>query len=255
MRSAVQVSNFGRKLHAYIDGSCEIALPPGIVHITVTKGPEFEPIDEQFSLAPGKLALRFELKRLIDPACEGWYAGAIAVTTLSPHEVLLEGAAEGLRVVDLLAFERETAAVVDYPNLIAFSGQRACLESSECLVAVNTLNGHFVLGGLALLNCHRPIFPIRFGRSRSGEPAPDNWSLADWCDQCHRKRGLVVGMNVAWWEKSNGGEGLADAILGKIDAVGLGELYVASSQWWYTLLSLGLQAPNRRRNTDRGILG
>jgi hypothetical protein len=233
----------GKKPHAYIDGSCEIGLPPGLVHVTITKGPEYETIDKSISLPPGKLALRFELKRLIDPARERWHAGAIAVSTMSPHDVLLEGAAEGLHVVDLLAYERETTTVVDYPNLIAFSGQRACLETSECLVAVNTLNGHFVLGGLALLNCHRPIFPFRFGCSRSGEPAPDDWSLAAWCDQCHRKRGLVIGLNVAWWEKSNGGEGLADTILGKIDAVGLGELFVGSIKWWYTLLSLGLRAP------------
>jgi hypothetical protein len=233
----------GRKLHAYIDGSCEVALPPGLIQVTVSKGPEYEQIDKAVPLPPGKLALRFELKRLIDPGRDGWHAGVMTASALSPHEVLLEGAAEGLRVVDLLAFERETLTAVDYPNLIAFSGQRPCVANSDCLVTVNTLNASPGLGSLALLNCHRPVFPLRFDHGKALESAPGNWTLVDWCDQCHRKRGLVIGLCVGWWEKWSGGEALADVILGKVDAVGLGELYVESIQWWYTLLSLGLRIP------------
>jgi hypothetical protein len=229
----------GTKLYACIDGCCEIALPPGVIRVVIAKGPEYEPVDKEVALAPGKLALRFDLERVIDSEACGWHSGAMALTTLSPHEVLLEAAAEGLRVVDLLAFERRVETTIDYPNLIAFSGQRPCLETPACLLAVNTLNGHQMLGGLALLNCHRPVFPLRFG----DEPAPNNWTLADWCDQCHRKRGLVIALNVDWWEKWDGGELLADLLLGKIDAVGLGELFVESIQWWYTLLSLGLRVP------------
>jgi hypothetical protein len=243
--------SIGGKTFAYIDGICEILLPPGPIQVTITKGPEYKGVDRTVRLAPGKLALRFELNRHIDPAREGWHSGALAVTPLSPHEVLLEGAAEGFRVVDLLAFQHETTSgppdqpetVIAYPNLLAFSGQRPCLETLDCLIAVNTLNGNRALGGLALLNSHRPVFPLEFGRSRSGAPSPDNWSLADWCDQCHRKGGLVIGLNVDWWEKWNGGEGLADLILGKIDAVGLGEMYVGSIQWWYTLHTIGVRVP------------
>ena len=48
----------------------------------------------------------------------------------------------------------------------------------------------------------------------------DDWSLADWCDQCHRKGGLVIGANPR--REGAGptpGETLADLILGKIDAL------------------------------------
>ena len=61
----------------------------------------------------------------------------------------------------------------------------------------------------------RPVFPLGFG----GEET-DDWSVRDWCDQCHRKGGLAV-----WVDAFNenvgppGGEALIAAILGKIDAI------------------------------------
>src|SRR5436305_394327 len=73
------------------------------------------------------------------------------------------------------------------PGLLAFSGTRAALEAPGCAVAVNTLNAHPTLGTVGLLNSHRPVYPLRFGA-----PGADDWSVADWCDQCHRKAGLVT---------------------------------------------------------------
>jgi hypothetical protein len=266
---------------SYVDGTCEIELPSGAVHVVIEKGPEYERLEQQVQLPVGKLALRFELHQLYDPCKEGWYAGAMTWTSLSPHEVLLEGAAEGLRVVDLLAYERETnrdgcekwpvlricppspreevdtvlepSTTVDYPNLLAFSGQRPCLETPECLVAVNTLNLSRSLGNVALLHCHRIVFPLRFGRSAfdgSAHHRPDNWTLADWCDQCHRKRGLVVGLSVHCSDEDPwyGGEALADLILGKVDAVGW-----RSIDPWYKLLSLGLRVPIVAKLPDRPL--
>jgi hypothetical protein len=253
--------------------------------IEIEKGPEYQRVNEVINLPPGKLALRFELTRLIDPSQDRWYAGALVKTPLSPHDMLLEGSAEGLRIVDLLAYERESAldgrdhwksrsdpyvrtkpasgvadhggerggeteTLIDHPNLLAFSGQHPCLESPACIVACNTLNSHSALGSLALLNCHRIVFPLRFGRSgneRSAYHRPDNWALADWCDQCHRKGGVVIGLDLRWWADAqhswSSGEGLADLILGKIDGVGMRHHIAGDADWWYTLLSLGLRAP------------
>lgn len=239
----------------YIDGTCEIELSPGPLTVAIAKGPEYQPVVREIALTPGKMSLRLELQRSYDPRTAGWFSGAITHMTLSPHEVLLEGEAEGLRVVDLLAYERVTTPpdghdellpnLIDYPNLMAFSGQRPCLETQDCLVAVNTLNRHWVLGTLALLNCHRVVFPLRVDRAHERE-----WTLADWCDQCHRKHGLVVsGLGAA--------EQVADVLLGKIDAVGLGgeTLPTCQAALWQNLLALGLRLPAVAEPTDRRPLG
>jgi len=166
-----------------------------------------------------------------------------------PHAALFEAAAEDVAVANLLATQariprgkrrRSYAAI---PNMLAFSGQRPALEMPGHMVVVNTQNYHRVLGSLGLLNCHRAVYPLVFGRPRG----MDNWTLSDWCDQCHRKGGLVV-----WTRRSAqvpeditflASEALADFVLGKVDA-----FEVAGVAWcsfenpeWYHLLNSGLR--------------
>jgi hypothetical protein len=203
----------GDEAHAYIDGACEIQLPPGRLHVAISKGPEYRPVETAVVLAPGKLALRFELERWTDLSSEGWYPGDVHCLYLTPHAALLEAAAEDVAVVNLLATEDRYPDNQTYrwfPNLLAFSGQRPALERPGHMVVVNSLNRHRVLGELILLNCHRLVFPLSFG----GPHEFDNWTLADWCDQCHRKSGLVIGTFL-----QPPGEVLADLIRGKVDAV------------------------------------
>src|SRR3954469_5179372 len=95
----------GGKAYAYIDGTCEVPLPPGPVHVEISKGPEYVPLRTDTALAPGKLALRFTLERWADPRREGWYSGDTRAHFLTPHAALLEAAAEDLAVVNLLACE------------------------------------------------------------------------------------------------------------------------------------------------------
>ena len=129
------------------------------------------------------------------------------------------------------------------PNLLAFSGQRPTLERPGHLVVVNTHNCHPVLGSLGLLNCHRVVYPLRFGGPERG----DDWSLADWCDQCHRKGGLVTWTRT--WHESTAfryGEPLADLVLGKIDAFEIDffeDSPFDSLPDWYRLLNAGLRVP------------
>jgi hypothetical protein len=195
----------GGENHAFIDGACEVPLPSGLVTVQISKGPEYRPLRETVRLAAGQMALRFTIHRLADLRADGWFAGDIRAHDLTPHSALLEGAAEGLAVVQLLVRELPGSM----RNVSAFSGTAPALASPECLVVVNTLNVHSVLGRVALLHCHRPVFPLS-----SGPPGLADWSVADWCDQCHRKKGLVVWSGAG----ENDGEALASLILGKIDA-------------------------------------
>lgn len=238
----------GMKPHAYIDGACEIALPPGPLQVHVSKGPEFVPQTCDVQLVQGKLALRLDIHRWIDLRKEGWYSGDTRAHHLSPHAALLEAQGEDLAVVNLLAAECQVQGPYRKqfparPNLLAFSGQQPCLEVPGHMVVVNTHNQHPQLGSLGLLNCHRVVYPLTFG----GPDGKEDWTLAAWCDQCHRKGGLVVWTNpLHEAEHFRFGEPLADLILGKIDAFEI-DFYEDSPfdalPHWYTLLNAGLRVP------------
>jgi hypothetical protein len=244
------------KAYAYIDGACEIALPAGRLLVEATKGPEFVPVRQEVDLTPGKLALRFNVERWIDLRKEGWHSGDCRAHFLTPHAALLEGAAEDLAIVNLLieecrlpSFDEETDAfrglAPAIPNIVAFSGQRPVLEIPGHLVAANSHNRHALLGSVSLLNCHRPVYPLRCDDAEGW----DDWTLADWCDQCHRKGGLVIWTETDW-SNYRYGERFADLVLGKIDALeldlpggpGEGELYDQSGVWQECLNS-GFRIP------------
>jgi hypothetical protein len=233
----------GPERWAYIDGACEARLPPGPVTVEAVKGPEYAPLRREVSLGPGQISLRLAVERWCDLRAEGWHAGDTRATDLPPHAALLEGAAEGLAFVNLLAHERPPAAgrAPAVSNLLAFSGTKPVLASQECSVVVNTLNAHPVLGTVALLDSHRPVFPLRFGAPGGS----DDWSIADWCDQCHRKRGLVVWPDLPrLTDEHPQGEALACAVLGKMDAFEVSRLDGPEPDVlgpYYRLLDCGLR--------------
>jgi hypothetical protein len=239
----------GDQPHAFIDGSCEIQLPPGSVHVTIRKGPEFRPLERTLAVTPGKLALRFELERWSDLRAERWHAGDTRCHFLTPHAAILEARAEDVAVVNLLCHECEVdnhRPVRDraYANILAFSGQRPALAEPGHMVVVNTMNSHPILGRLLLLNCHRVVFPLTFG----GLDGFDGWTLADWCDQCHRKGGLVIADDFFTPAADHPhGELLSDLILGKVDALNFSSIgYPGPAEAlddWYRLLDAGLRVP------------
>jgi hypothetical protein len=223
-----------------VDGGCEIKLPAGVpLRVRVTKGPEYVPIDQEVTLGGGQMAVRLSLDRWANPEVSGWHTGDGRAHFLSPHGALLEAKAEGLDVVNLLATEQLVPGQNGhlYPiatNLDAFGGQSPTLEGDGRQVVVNTFNTHPALGKLALLNTHRPVFPLTFGEDS------DDWSLVDWCRQCHRKKGLAVWCDPfrpgALW-----GEALVALILGELDAVEFDT--TPRMQPYYTLLDAGFVVP------------
>jgi hypothetical protein len=146
------------------------------------------------------------------------------------------------------------------PNILAFSGQHPALEGHGCLVVVNTANEHPHLGRLALLNCHRIVYPLKFGSWDSA--GREDWTLSDWCDQCHRKGGLVIGHEFFGVGNGYGGEILADLLMGKIDALDLNNGFVHPGETvmdeWDELLNVGLQVPltaGSGKRSNRELLG
>jgi hypothetical protein len=235
----------GAKKWAYIDGACEILLPPGKLHVEIAKGPEYKPIDEEVTLLAGKMSMRFTIERWCDMRSQGWYSGDTRVHFLTPDAALLEGQAEDLAVVNLLALETQVRDITGLerraiPNVVSFSGQTFARQTPLCGVAVNTLNAHPFLGTLALHHCHRIVFPLAFG----DDDDATEWTLDAWCDQCHRKGGLVVWHR--WANDERFGEAFANLIRGKIDALGIDnfsdkgqDLRDCREFWW----SAGIDVP------------
>jgi hypothetical protein len=256
--------------HAYIDGTCEIRLPTGPLKVSIAKGPEYRPLTDELTLNRGKIALRFEMERWTDLRAERWYSGDCRSHFLTPHAALLEGAAEDVAVVNLLVWQslifgdhrRQYPAI---SNILAFSGQHPALELPGHMVVVNTMNLHEDLGRLLLLNCHRVVYPL----TTAGPEGWHYWTLADWCDQCHRKGGLVVGDNFfGHYPGQAHGELLADVIMGKTDALLLGDFEnpEADAQLkqeselmeWYWLLDCGFRVPlagGSGKDSNLGVLG
>jgi hypothetical protein len=236
----------GAKEYAYIDGACEVPLPAGTIHAELWKGLEYRPQTVEVMLPAGKLALRLSIERWTNLREQGWYSGDTRVHFLSPRAALLEAAAEDLAVVNVLAFEDRIQdlsgdTVPAIPNILDYSGQEPAAEAPGHLVAVNTRNVHPLLGCLGLLHTHRVVYPLTFG----GAGRLEDWTLRDWCGQCHRKGGLVV-----WTRPLLGhplGEALADLILGEVDAYEIDSCYEQSAfdvlADWYGLLNCGFRVP------------
>ncbi|HEV3256035.1 MAG TPA: CehA/McbA family metallohydrolase [Gemmataceae bacterium] len=253
----------GSKRYAYIDGTCEIRLPAGPLVIEIHKGTEYKPQHIETVLPEGKLALRYGVERWTDLRREGWYSAETRAHYLTPHAALLEGAAEDLAVVNLLAeavtvrhcddghffLKTPVAHLPEYPafpNLLAFSGQQPCLERPGHMVVVNTHNVHRTLGSVALLHCHRVVHPLVV----DWDEGLGDWALADWCDQCRRKGGLTVCTSL--FDSDFGGqqcygEILAALILAKMDAIELDAFSQVDEKQledhWYTFLNAGCRTP------------
>ena len=59
------------KEYAYIDGTCEIQLPPGPLVVEIHKGPEYEALRHEVQLGQGQITLRFSIARRFDLRAEG----------------------------------------------------------------------------------------------------------------------------------------------------------------------------------------
>jgi hypothetical protein len=232
------------KRYAYIDGGAEYPLPTGVpLTVEISKGPAYTPIRESVILGEGQLTLRFSIRRWTGDEWRDLIATDSRCHSLTPHSARLEAAAEGLDLVNLLVTVQDYPSPDGHsyrviPNMTAFSGQSPALDC----VYVNTLNVHPALGRLALLNCHRAVFPLTFGHADEA----DDWSLSDWADQCHRKGGLVVWCNAYQSDTGlPGGEALVSAILGKVEAleVDAADRTPAVLPVWYRLLNAGLRLP------------
>ncbi|MBE3071806.1 MAG: hypothetical protein IMZ67_02420, partial [Acidobacteria bacterium] len=205
----------GDDAFAYVDGTFQVELPAGEVFVEVSKGFEYEHVRRKLDIRPGQRDLDVTIGRIADLRPRGWVSADTHVHFLSPSTAILEGQAEGLNLINLLAAQWGDlfTNVGDLPHGTLVS------RDGRTLVKVGTENRQHLLGHIALINRDSdPVYPMSAaGQNESYIGDPVWTSLAEWADACRARDGLVVGMHFPYPT----GELAADIVLGKIDAVEL----------------------------------
>jgi hypothetical protein len=226
---------------AYLDGTFQVELPVGEVYLEMTKGFEYQPVRKKLTIEPHQRELSLEISRMDDFHSRGWICADTHVHFLSPSTAVLEGQAEGLNLINLLAAQWGDL----FTNVGDLSHGPLTSSDHQTMVWVGTENRQHLLGHLALLGGQgRPVFPMSAsGPSESylGDPL---WNtLSDWAQACRKREGLVVAVHFPYPTA----ELAADIVLGRIDAV---ELYPYGEHFntlrfldWYRYLNCGYRVP------------
>jgi hypothetical protein len=236
-----------RGIHActYIDGQTIIRLPLGKVYVEVSKGFEIRPVRRVIEITPETREVMIEIEKVLRWREAGWVTADTHVHFLSPVTALLEGSAEGVNIINLLASQwgelMTNAGDFDGRNTW---GTRETGGDGEYLVRVGTENRQHVLGHISLLGYRgRMITPMTTG-------GPDESALGDaidvllteWARQCRGQGGLVVLPHFP----NPRAEHAASIIGGDIDALEMtawGDLYSGIDPYsladWYRYLNCG----------------
>ena len=158
----------------YISGETTVKLPAGTVYIEVSKGFEFRPVRQIVQVNADTRSIVIEIERALPWRANGWVTADTHVHFLSPTSALLEGAAEGVNVINLLASQwgEWMTNVGDFDGKTTWGSAEAGGDG-EYLVRVGTENRQHVLGHISLLGYRGEIIkPITSG-------GPDESALGD----------------------------------------------------------------------------
>lgn len=236
--------------YAYVPGECIADLPLGTVYIEATRGYEVSPIRQSVEIQADTAELTFEVERVLDWRSRGWVTADTHVHFLTPTTAELEGGAEDVNVVNLLASQWGEM----FSNVGDFDGKRThgSVEAGgdgDFLVRVGSENRMQTLGHISLLGYNGAlIHPLcTGGPSESALGDPQEVTMADWAEMCRRQGGLVVMPHAP----SPQCERAADFVLGAVDAVELmsfnpyqlWQLNPYGLADWYQYQNLGYQLP------------
>jgi hypothetical protein len=239
------------RLHAgtYIPGETLVKLPLGKVYIEVSKGFEVRPVRSVVEVTAETHEIVIEIEKVLPWRVRGWVTADTHVHFLSPISAMLEGSAEGVNVINLLASQwgELMTNVGDFDGHNTW-GSKEAGGDGEYLVRVGTENRQHVLGHISLLGYRgRIIAPMTTGgpdESALGDPI--EMLLTEWARQCHRQGGLVVLPHFP----NPRAEGAASIILGEIDAVEMTSwedhysgIDPYSLSDWYRYLNCGYLVP------------
>ena len=229
----------------YIPGETVIDLPLGNVYFEVSKGFEIKPVRKVQKITPRTKSITIAIEKVLPWRERGWVTADTHVHFLSPATAMLEGSAEGVNVINLLASQwgELMTNVGDFDGKTTFGSKEAGGEG-EWLVRVGTENRQHVLGHISLLGYNGNIIaPLCSGGSDEaalGDPV--GILMAEWAQRCREQGGLVVMPHFP----NPRCENAANLISGHIDAVEMcswGDLYSGIDPYslsdWYRYLNCG----------------
>jgi len=229
----------------YIPGETTLKLPLGKVYVEVSKGFEIKPVRKVIEVTPESQEVVIEVEKVLPWRERGWVTADTHVHFLSPMSALLEGAAEGVNIVNLLASQwgELMTNVGDFDGKTTW-GSPETGGDGEHLVRVGTENRQHVLGHISLLGYRAPIIaPMTTGgpdESALGDPI--EILLTEWAHQCKQQGGVVILPHFP----NPRAEHAASIVSGEIDAVEMTswhDLYSGIDPYslsdWYRYLNCG----------------
>jgi hypothetical protein len=238
--------------YAYINGECEVDVPLGNIYVEATRGYEVSPLRTVVEIGPETEEVTLEIERVLHWRERGWVSADTHVHFLSPQTALLEGKAEDVHVVNLLASQwgEMYSNVTDFDGCTTL-GSREFGGDGEFLVRVGTENRMQTLGHISLLGYSGAmIHPLcTGGPSESAIGDPQEVTMAEWAQRCIDQGGLVVMPHAPNPQL----ERAADFVLGLVHATEMmshnpiDPSYWHVSPWglvdWYRYLNMGYQIP------------
>lgn len=251
---------------SYASGSFRLRAPAGKIRISIRRGLEYLPIDEEMQLEAGRTLRRtFALKRWANMEREGWHSGDTHIHMLDPPSALFEMQAENLRVGNVLVLEH-MGKIYSKEH---FRGELDPISDARHLVYYNQEYRNQTLGHVSLLNLKTLVEPISTGGlavpettvyrysylrpSRKGFPrrGRDGWPDAlvlDAMRETHRQGGLVNWAHLRPAQL----EFPIDMVFGEIDTADIltHTRLPQTLKLWYSLLNCGFRLPSTA-GTDR----
>jgi len=176
--------------YAYVPGNFQIELPVGEVYVELSKGFEYAPVRKRIKVRPGQRELELRVGRRFDLRSEGWVTADTHVHFISPQTAWLEGQAEGLNLVNLLASQWGKM----FTNVADITGEASGSSADDTIVWVGTENRHHLLGHISMLGARgEPVFPMCGGgpgEAYFGDP--EFRLLAEWAQQCREQQGVSI---------------------------------------------------------------
>jgi len=179
----------GGRQYAYVPGEFPTDLPTGDLYVEINKGFEYKPVRRKVKVEPGQEVLELSIDRELDWRSSNWVTADTHVHFISPHTAWLEGQAEGVNVVNLLASQWGRL----FTNIGDYIGG-ANVVADDTIVYCGTENRNHMLGHMSMLGTKGlPVYPMCAGGPTEAHLGdPDFRLMAEWALENKRKGGVVI---------------------------------------------------------------